>query len=284
MPRRADAGERALGAHLDALLAGVDLEAGVARDPLRFPKRYADPADIEVAAAFSACLAFGRVSLFGPVIERVLAIADAHGGPAAFAQALSGNERLRPLLNGIQYRWLREEDLYRLVQALGAAREARGSLAAFFAPGPGRHTLGQAMLQLRRHLRNDASPALKSCFPDPEAGSACKRWCMFLRWMVRSGAPDLGLWTHLSSSQLVIPLDTHVFRVAGFLGLTTRAAAGWAAAEEITAHLRRFDSEDPVKYDFALAHLGISGQCLGVRDATVCPACALNPVCRAPGG
>lgn len=284
MPRSAEAAERRLGTHLDALLANVDVAAGLARDPLRFPKRYAEPADIEVAAAFSACLAFGRVSLFGPVIEQILAIADAHGGPAAFARALVSNIRLRPLLNGIQYRWLRDDDLYGLLKALGSAQEERGSLAAFFDPGAARHTLGAGMFQLRQHLGNEVSPALKSCFPEPAGGSACKRWCMFLRWMVRRGPPDLGLWTHLSPSQLVIPLDTHVFRVAGFLGLTTRTTPGWAAAEEITAHLRNFDAGDPVKYDFALAHLGISGQCLGVRDSAVCPGCALNPVCRAPSG
>lgn len=274
----------AVGPHLDALLAERDFAADVERDPLRFPRRYTDPGDIEVAAAFSACLAFGRVSLFGPVTERVLGIADAHGGPAAFSNALVSNERLRPLLNGLQYRWLRDTDLYQLLRALGSAREERGSLAAYFEPGSAKETLAIAMLLLRKHLGSEVSPALKSCFPSPESGSACKRWCMFLRWMVRPGAPDLGLWTHLSPAQLVVPLDTHVFRVAGFLGLTTRATPGWIAAEEITAHLRRFDASDPVKYDFALAHLGISGQCRGFRDDAVCPGCALNPVCRALPG
>jgi endonuclease III len=105
---------------------------------------------------------------------------------------------------------------------------------------------------------------------------------MLMRWFVRREAPDLGLWTHLSPADLVIPLDTHVFRVAGFLGLTDRATPGWATAEAITASLRRFDAADPVRYDFALAHLGISGACLGRRDAAVCPTCPLDAACRAP--
>ena len=65
------------------------------------------------------------------------------------------------------------------------------------------------------------------------------------------------------------------------LGLTRRASPGWAAAEEITRQLAVFDAADPVRYDFALAHLGISGACRGVRDAAVCPGCPLEPVCRA---
>jgi uncharacterized protein (TIGR02757 family) len=106
---------------------------------------------------------------------------------------------------------------------------------------------------------------------------------MLLRWMVRRGEPDLGLWTHLDPAGLVIPVDTHVFRVAGFLGLTTRRAPDWRAAEEVTAALRALCPADPLRYDFALAHLGISGRCRGRRDDDICPACPLVRGCRVGG-
>jgi len=273
---------RALGPYLDALLASVNVSEGVARDPIRFPKRYTNPVDTEVAAAFAACLAFGRVELFGPVIEAVLAEADRGGGPAAFADALVG-EPDPPALAPLYYRWLRGSDLTACLRTFGRARREHGSLGALFLPGPARESLGGAITRLRALLPLDASRALRSLFAHPTDGSACKRWSMLMRWAVRTGAPDLGLWPHLSPAQLVIPVDTHVFRVAGFLGLTTRPTPGWAAAEEITAALRLLDPADPVKYDFALAHLGISGACRGVRDATVCAACPLDAVCGAPG-
>ena len=282
-----------LGPTLEALLAGTDFAAHEARDPIRFPKRYRDLPDIEVAAAFSACLAFGKVTLFGPVVERVLDQADRAGGPARFAAQLATTEadnngatgrRLRSadgLEHPLYYRWLAESDLAALLGLFGTIQREEGSLAAIFRPGPAEACLGGAMEAFRGRLPADASRGLRSCFPHPSEGSAVKRWCMFLRWMVRSGAPDLGLWTHLRPANLVIPLDTHVFRVARFLGLTTRATPGWKTAVEITENLRRFDAADPVRYDFALAHLGISGACRGFRDPEVCPGCPLDRVCLA---
>jgi endonuclease III len=91
---------------------------------------------------------------------------------------------------------------------------------------------------------------------------------------------DFGLWKRVSPSQLVMPLDTHVMRISRWLGLTRRATIGWAAAEEITASLRLLDAADPVRYDFALCHYGMSGACPArpVRDH--CLACPLKGVCR----
>ena len=85
---------------------------------------------------------------------------------------------------------------------------------------------------------------------------------MLLRWMVRNENPDVGLW-QLPESKLIIPLDTHIHRIAKHLRLTHRKDASWRTAVEITANLRRVDSDDPIQYDFVLAHLGISGTAKG---------------------
>jgi endonuclease III len=93
---------------------------------------------------------------------------------------------------------------------------------------------------------------------------------------------DLGAWRGaVPPSALVVPLDTHVHRVARCLGLTRRADASWRTAEEITAALRRVDPDDPVRYDFALCHLGMSGACPARRDPRRCAACPLAGACRA---
>jgi uncharacterized protein (TIGR02757 family) len=94
-------------------------------------------------------------------------------------------------------------------------------------------------------------------FPLPELGSACKRMNLFLRWMVRKDELDLGLWKDIPSSKLVIPVDTHIARISCKLKLTTRKNVSWKMAEEITEKLKRFDPADPVKYDFALCHIGM---------------------------
>jgi uncharacterized protein (TIGR02757 family) len=79
--------------------------------------------------------------------------------------------------------------------------------------------------------------------------------------MIRRDALDLGVWTRVSPSRLVVPLDTHVIRVGQCLGLTRYSSPGWPMARDITDSLRRLDADDPVKYDFALCHIGMMKAC-----------------------
>jgi endonuclease III len=100
--------------------------------------------------------------------------------------------------------------------------------------------------------------------------------------MVRGpDAVDLGAWRgRVAPDALVVPLDTHVHRVARCIGLTRRRDASWRTAEEITEGLRRVDPADPVRFDFALCHLGMSGACPARTDRAACAACPLAPACR----
>ncbi|MCA2978763.1 MAG: DUF2400 family protein, partial [Myxococcaceae bacterium] len=93
-------------------------------------------------------------------------------------------------------------------------------------------------------------------------------------------AIDFGLWSRVSAAELVIPLDTHVARLGAWLGLTARRTQGWAMAEEITASLRRLDADDPVRYDFALCHYGMSGACPPRPEPSNCARCPLREACR----
>jgi uncharacterized protein (TIGR02757 family) len=114
----------------------------------------------------------------------------------------------------------------------------------------------------------------------PGGSGAHKRLNLFLRWMVRGpDGIDFGIWKCLSPAQLVVPLDTHLHRVALRVGLTARKSAGWRTAEEITASLRRIDPADPVRFDFALCHLGMSGKCPPKPVAGACARCLLRPAC-----
>jgi len=101
------------------------------------------------------------------------------------------------------------------------------------------------------------SRGLKFMFPLPEKRSACKRMNLFLRWMVRKDDLDFGLWNEISTSKLIIPVDTHVARICKQLKLTKRKNVSWQMAEEITDNLKKFDINDPVKYDFAICHIGM---------------------------
>jgi uncharacterized protein (TIGR02757 family) len=116
--------------------------------------------------------------------------------------------------------------------------------------------------------------------PDPRAGSASKRLLLYLRWMVRpADGVDLGLWP-VSPSVLLVPVDVHVHKLASNLGLTTAASPNWRMAEEITSVFRLFDPADPVKYDFALCHLGMASGCASRFVREVCEGCPIRRVCR----
>jgi uncharacterized protein (TIGR02757 family) len=134
-----------------------------------------------------------------------------------------------------------------------------------------------------RSAAGRAGPGLRFLLADPGRGGACKRWLLYLRWMVRAepGDPDVGVWSKLVPARdLVIPLDTHIARVSRRLGFTSRKTPDWKMAEEITARLREIAPEDPVRYDFPLCHLGMRGSCPPKLTADCCRVCPLRPHCK----
>jgi uncharacterized protein (TIGR02757 family) len=264
---------------LKGVLDGVDMDARVAADPLRFPKRYADPHDIEVVAFVSAALAYGRVSLFAAVLERLFAALGPR--PSAFIRGATPADLLQAC-RGLAYRFNKPGDLAALLHVLGAAMNEAGSLEALFmrgyrgededvVPALGAFMDTLAGTDTRPVLGPGEKPyGLRQLLPRPAGGGACKRPLLFLRWMVRRGAPDMGLWRGIPPSKLIIPLDTHIARIARCLGLTVRRASDMRTAREITRALAALDPHDPIRYDFALSHLGISGACARDKCAD-CP-------------
>ncbi len=270
-----------------------------ATDPIHIVRRYTREDDRETVAFIAASLAFGRVSSVIQSIERVLAIAGPR--PAAYVR------RFEPARHGsafadVVHRWTRGPDLVALLWVMRQMIDRSGSIEAFFAEqydsaaadvehaldsfstralaldleaayGPKRRGPAKA----GRHVRNSR---LGVCyfFPRPSAGSGCKRLNLFLRWMVRHDALDLGVWTRVSPAKLIVPLDTHVIRVGRCLRLTTYTSPGWPMARQITASLRELDPEDPVKYDFALCHIGMMNAC-GFSRGQADSQCPLRGLC-----
>ncbi|BDG01835.1 TIGR02757 family protein [Anaeromyxobacter oryzae] len=277
---------------LDALDAALDRAARIAADPVEFPRSYPAPEDAEVAGLVAVSLAYGRADVFKPVVARVLATMGP--SPARFAETFARAPDASAF-DGVVYRFNRPPDLAALAAGIGAMRLRHGGLGVRFAalfegagggPGALRPALAAFAAELRdapegRALLGPRGPrGLRHLLPDPAGPGASKRWNLYLRWMVRGpDAVDLGLWRGVSPSALVVPLDTHVHRVARALGLTARRDASWRTAEEITASLRRLDPDDPVRYDFALCHLGMSGACPARRDRARCAACRLADAC-----
>jgi uncharacterized protein (TIGR02757 family) len=279
---------------LDRFQRGFEIPARLAADPVEFPRRFRDPGDVEVAGLLAACLAYGRADVFKGKIEQVLAAGG--GRPADFAARLAADPDAR-VLAGFRYRFNTGEDVAALLAAAGWMRARHGSIGARFAAlldqvGGAPHPLREALARLAAEIR-EAPPArailagrgtrgIRHLCPDPRAGGAAKRWNLYLRWMVRGpDGVDLGIWSGVPAAALVVPLDTHVARVARRLGLTRRNDLSWRTAEEVTAALRSIDPGDPVRFDFALCHLGMSGACPPRRTPDRCAACRLEGECAA---
>jgi uncharacterized protein (TIGR02757 family) len=275
--------EEAIRSALDAVRARCVIKERREADPVGFVHRYRDPADQELVALIAASLAFGNVKALRAKIDDALTrlgpdIARTADDPALVAA------RLR----GFKHRVYRDRDLVGLIVGARRVQRASGSLGAALAEelrrtGDLRMALSAWVAAIRREGSLDAPGSSRGSahiLPDPSKGSAVKRLMLLLRWMTRpADGVDLGLWP-LPASALLMPVDTHIHKLSRNLGFTKRADVSWKTAEEITAAMRRFDPEDPVKYDFALCHMGMLQGCPSRRDPARCEGCGIIAVCR----
>jgi uncharacterized protein (TIGR02757 family) len=276
-----------LAARLDDLYRTFD-HVNSASDPVHIVRRYTAPDDREVVAFCAAALAFGRVASVLNSIETLLAAMGPH--PARFVRSFDP-ARDRAAIDPVVHRWIRGRDLVALLVILQRMLCETGSIERFFAAGDDATApnIGPALdafsaraldMNLRpAYGRVPKRPGVCYFFPRPSAGSACKRLNLFLRWMVRRDEIDFGMWTLVSPSRLIIPLDTHVIRLGRCLGLTRYCTPGWKMAAEITASLRAIDPVDPVRYDFSLCHVGMMSAC-GYGRAQGNRQCPLRGICR----
>jgi uncharacterized protein (TIGR02757 family) len=254
---------------LDRLYAEFNYPESAA-DPIHIVRRYTASDDREVVGFVAASLAFGRVASVLQSIERVLAIMGRR--PAEYVRAFEP-KRDAAAFAGVVHRWTRGVDLVALLWLMRQMIDRAGSIEGFFLEGHDASSSDVAAtldsfstralkLDLKSaYGRVPKRPGVCYFFPRPSAGSGCKRLNLFLRWMVRRDALDLGVWSRVAPSQLIVPLDTHVIRVGRCLRLTRYTSPGWRMAVDITASLRRLDPDDPVKYDFALCHIGMMNAC-----------------------
>lgn len=278
---------------LDRLYAARSTQH-LANDPLSFCHRYSDPADREIAAVIASAFAYGGIKIILRTLESIFS--ELGPSPRSYVESFNPVQALKAF-SGFRHRFNDGRDLVALLWGIRLMIADAGSVNAFFlrfddesardvTAALNGYSSAVLALDYRPVFGSASAPAgsyLPFLFPAPAAGSACKRLCMFLRWVARpADGIDLGIWQGVSPSRLVIPVDTHICRISSYLGFTERKAADWRMAQEITAALRRLDPADPVKYDFSLAHLGISEGCTGA-DPLRCLSCAIKDICPQTG-
>ena len=281
--RKRPVSDDVLRARLDALVATFDIST-IEPDPLQVVHRFSHPRDQEIAGLIAAAFAYGRASIVvanaGTVLARMkpspyeyLVKFDRSEAMARFAGFAHRFQKTRELVDLLE----RMSNIIREYSSLGEAfRACYDDRDADIGP-----TLTR-FVDLATGNRQPATKDLEYLLPSPARGSACKRMNLFLRWMVRRTSPDLGIWTFVDPAKLLMPVDTHIHRIATFLGLNSRKSADWKAARQITDALARFDPADPVRYDFALCRLGILDLCSRKRRKENCDVCLLRDACRFP--
>jgi uncharacterized protein (TIGR02757 family) len=283
--QRRKARERAV---FDAILrvdANCDRAARVAADPIGPVRRYSGAANLELAALVGACLAFGNAK----ALRAKVSDAFDRLGPE-LARAADDELGVFAALAGWKHRVYRGEDVARLVVGARRVQRSHGSLERLLAALLRTHgSLRPALAEWVRRVREagglDIAARVRRgaahILPDPAKTSGCKRLLLYLRWMVRpDDGVDLGVWKTISTSVLLVPVDTHLYKLSRNLGFTERSTLTWATTEEVTAALRRLDPEDPVRFDFSLCHLGMLQRCPSKKDAVRCEGCGIKTVCR----
>lgn len=277
-----------IGVALDDVRARCDVAARLEADPVGIVRRYEDPLDQEIVALLASSIAFGNVRTIRAKLED--ALARLGPSPARFAD---DEKRAHGAMRGWVHRVFRGEDIARLLVGARAVQREEGTLGQAFAQELGAvGMLREALARWTSRIRERGGLARSAAtskrrgpahlLPDSRGASGSKRLLLYLRWMVRpADGIDLGLWTGVVDPRILLcPVDTHIYKLGRNLGFTSRSDLSWKTAEEITRALARFDPRDPVKYDFALCHLGMLQRCPSRRDPKRCEGCGVQSVCR----
>jgi uncharacterized protein (TIGR02757 family) len=273
-----------VGAALENVRETCDVAARLELDPVAVVHRYPSALDRELVGLVASSVAFGNVKALRAKLEEAL-----HRIGPDVARIADEADELQERLRGWKHRVYRGEDLARLVIGARIVQRSSGSLGRRFAADLDREgDLRAALVSFTRAIREAGGLASgrgkrrgsAHILADPAGASGCKRLLLYLRWMVRpADGVDLGLWD-VPTRALLVPVDVHIHKLGQNLGFTRRKTTSWKTTEEITSALRRFDAEDPVKYDFALCHLGMLRRCPSRRDPARCDGCGVKAVCR----
>lgn len=228
----------------------------ITSDPLHLIHQLKDKKDIEVFAFLSSIFAYGSVMQINKVLTEFLKLSDFK--PYKFIQTFSNKKNIN-----FKHRFYSENDIKNLLILLKTILKEYDALGNFFRqfysdeyPTVKNSISGfsNSLLGYYEIYFGQPEKGIKFMFPLPEKGSACKRMNLFLRWMVRKDNLDFGLWSFIPTSKLIIPVDTHIAKISKQLGLTKRKNVSWKMAEEITLNLKKYDKDDPVRFDYALCH------------------------------
>lgn len=234
--------------NLDKLYLEYNQKKYIEYDPIKYVYRFKDKTEQELVALVSSSLSFGRVKQIFKAMDNFLLICK--NKPLDYVLNLP--PKASEELETFQYRFVNGPDLFNLLNKAKILINRHVSIGNFIKKN---YDKGQFLKLPEKFIQNFQN--VNYLIPSKFKTSACKRLFMYFRWMVRKDNIDLGLWDFIDPGELIIPLDTHIFQTSKHYGLTNKNSASLTTAIEITNKLKEFSSDDPVKYDWALSHIGI---------------------------
>jgi len=225
-------------------------------DPLEFLYNYSELRDVEIVGLIASSLAYGRVA---QILKSVSSVLEKMGtSPYDFLLSATPSS-LGRIYSDFKHRFTTGDELARMLIGARSVIKRYGSLYDCFLSGYSDQddTVLNGLSFLVTELGKKSKGQKNTLLALPEKGSACKRWNLYLRWMVRKDRVDPGGWARICPSRLIIPLDTHMHRICLLMGLTKQKNRGMRMALEITDSFKKIEPKDPVRYDFALTRLGI---------------------------
>ena len=242
---------------LDKKVDEYDQPFFITADPICIPHSFSKKQDIEISGFFAAIFAWGNRTTIINKSRLLMQLMD--NAPHDFCLNHT-DEDLKKLLT-FKHRTFNPTDLLYFIEFFQQHYKKYDSLEIAFSKWMKKNdsTIENALNGFYDYFFSlpDVPKRTMKHIASPNKKASCKRLCMYLRWMVRNGAVDFGIWKNIKPSQLIIPLDLHVSRVAKRFHLLQRNQSDWLAALELTESMRQFDDKDPAKYDFALFALGV---------------------------
>jgi len=243
---------------LEELAAKYETQDFIKDDPIQFAHRFKTAEDIEIAAFLASLFAYGNRKVFIKKLSELLEIMNKK--PLEYVLDFDPKT-----LKGFNYRFAKDFDIIEVFHILNKLYKEDGGLRALFEHGYNADKSIWKMLQavtdyFYSNAKNEVGMGFYHLIPCPKNGGAMKRMNMFLRWVVRKGPVDLGLWDFIPTSELLIPIDVHVARISREMGLLTRNSNDFKAVLELTENLKKICPQDPVKFDFAMFGVGVNGK------------------------
>jgi len=247
--------------NLDELAKKYETKKFIKDDPIQFPHLFKSNEDIEIAGFLASMFAYGNRKAFIPKLAQLFEIMNMKPYEYIINFDIKNKD-----LDDFDYRFSKGCDIKEIILIIQKLyKDDNSSLKSLFKYGWTTHKTIKGMLitvcdYFYANIQNEVTKGFYHLIPDAHKSSALKRMNMFLRWMVRKGSVDLGIWNFIPTSELIIPLDVHVGRLSVETGLIKKSNGDFKSAQEITNVLKEFDPTDPVKYDFALFGYGVNNK------------------------